>query len=126
MPQVADYSVIVDNAFEVANGVAPGFGQTFDFDLPAGANLASRSILAYRARPLGAGETSWRIIINQVEVGTTALEAGPAHTMHQVVPGERLRAGANTISFVAAGPMRFNYVVLWWQHNLPDQVFQPG
>jgi hypothetical protein len=127
MPVIADYSIITDEPIALGPGGGNGdLGHQFEFTLPEAVTEGRPSILAYRLRALDVPAT-WTIRINDEEVETLDVNNETFRTVHDVVQSGVLVTGNNRITFVVtSGRIRFNNVVLWWQHDVPGQAFQPG
>jgi hypothetical protein len=118
MPRIADY-ITIDETFTLGSG---NNNRVFHFDLPEGAATGTRSILAYLVDSLSPGSLTWTVLINGNVVQTTSVRNSQVFgTLHEIVQGNVLLVGENTITFSVdsgSGPINFSEIVLWWQNNI--------
>lgn len=120
MPRVADYAVITDGQTTLQTG--GDIDKDFDFTLESGAHLGSRSILAFVLLTSAANNPEFQIKIN----GTAQLSYGifgvGAHTLHEVIDANVLKAGSNNniaIKIIGgSGKLVFGDIVLHYQRDI--------
>ena len=120
MPRIADYSVISDN--KVALQIGGDIDHDFNFTLPVGAHLGSRSVLAFmldtKSDP---DDLRFHVEINGTNVFNARFNSDVFQPLHEVIGANVLRHGTNNINFVVDsgdGVAEISDVVLWWQRDI--------
>lgn len=120
MPTIADFTVIRDTSFEIRTGGDIDHSSTFS--ISSGLSVPSRAVLMYSADPeSNARSLKVRIQINGTKVHDLAFTGGTIRTMHEVLSGNTLRVGSNTIDFKiisGTGDIHIGDVVVFWQRTV--------
>ncbi len=122
MPRIADYAIITDGKFSIQT--SGDIDKDFSFTLESGANLGSRSILAFVLFvEAGAGSIGFKVSINgSSELQYTFTEAR-VNTLHEVISANLLKAGTNANKIVfsitgGSGKLDFGDIVLHYQRDI--------
>jgi hypothetical protein len=124
MPRIADYLIAADNKFEISRVSDGGFNHVLEFQLDAGAHLASRSVLTFVIFVLdGTKNLKFEVKVNGSPQLIYTLTTTPTrvHTLHEVVDANVLRHGNNTLEFHpmgGVGKLEFGDVVLLYQRDI--------
>lgn len=127
MPQIADYAIVDDGLFTLPNN-NDGINKDFPFTLPNDTVLV-RGVLSYVVRPTSANAANYTITLNGTQILRDAtLEDPQRRAVHEVVSGNDLNRGANTLVVERAGgsgSIQFSDIVLWFSET-SDQSEKAG
>ncbi len=126
MPRIADFVVIADQRFDIAHNDEGGFQETRNFNLGTDVHLPSKSLLSFVLHVFdGADDLAVRIQINGSTQFTCTVSFNGTgsrfHSMQEVVAGDVLVHGTNTIKFNSTsgnGTFGISDVVLHVQRDI--------